>query len=811
MEKKKTLELLKQLSSFIGDIKHEVALFYIILRKQGRSQKEIKDGLKINDPFSFFGDESVAKVFVFLFNDVQSLSEDDWDKLERFNTNIISKIPNHRSSGMIDALIHVVGSNNHGPTKYGLNIRLAKSLVDLLNIKEDAKVYNPFAGYASFGRAIESNTEYYGQEIDKTTWLIGQLHLINKGDKCKVLELEDSLTNWMSLDGESDIIIANPPYRTHAPEVMDTEFGRTSWMEEIAMYLGFKGLKENQQCLLLLPSGILFRSNKFTKNFREHIVESGSLTTVVKFPSGVISDSQIKLCAVILESPKYHSSHIRMIDLSDILTTGKNGFLKEIENISEIIYRDENVDFIRPVSIEKVRENDYNLDLPRYWLPESTGQNLFELSLGTSGTRLGLESKNRWEEKLPLVRIKDLCDDPISFEIHSNKLAKSSTFPSGGKLINKDSLLISTKFGNLKPTWINIQNEPVWISSNILSIDIDQDRIYIPYLIQELHSEKLKAQLKAYSFGQTIKSIRRSDLRRIKIELPDIEIQKARVASNRKIALQKEEEKLSQLKKEYGINEADSLSFLRHSLARNIKNANDVADDLTKIFDHITKGKLPEVYNMMGENDETLTLKQNLDILTRELIAAREVLRRASLDIDLNNKNDEKILLFNFVKTYTEELKTFNRKNFMVAFKYDELVLTKNIIQNLYINGDRRLLKRAFDNIIENALKHGFKNIPFEERFLMIELLYDENDDSVQIDFSNTGNPLPEDYSHSDFTRKGSRTGTNAGDGYGGFLIDKILKSHDGTIGFTDETGPEGIDDIYVTTFEATLPVELKF
>ena len=83
----------------------------------------------------------------------------------------------------------------------------------------------------------------------------------------------------------------------------------------------------------------------------------------------------------------------------------------------------------------------------------------------------------------------------------------------------------------------------------------------------------------------------------------------------------------------------------------------------------------------------------------------------------------------------------------------------------------------------------------------------------IQIDFSNTGNPLPENYSHEAFTRKGSKSGSNAGDGFGGWYMNEIMKKHNGTFGFTDETGPEGFYGMHgseeVTTIELTFPIKV--
>ncbi len=112
-----------------------------------------------------------------------------------------------------------------------------------------------------------------------------------------------------------------------------------------------------------------------------------------------------------------------------------------------------------------------------------------------------------------------------------------------------------------------------------------------------------------------------------------------------------------------------------------------------------------------------------------------------------------------------------------------------------------------FDNIIENAEKHAFTNSINSGNKIKIELLYDFEDDNVQIDISNTGNPLPETMTHDSMVRRGSSLGKNSGDGIGIWFVNEVMKIHKGKFSFTDETGPEGIDGEYVTTMELTFPI----
>src|SRR5690606_24058650 len=147
---------------------------------------------------------------------------------------------------------------------------------------------------------------------------------------------------------------------------------------------------------------------------------------------------------------------------------------------------------------------------------------------------------------------------------------------------------------------------------------------------------------------------------------------------------------------------------------------------------------------------------------------------------------------------------------FKIILNVDEEALKEAKIKEIFINGDKSLLQKMFDNIVENAEKHAFNNEISIKNRIQIELLYDFDNLEVQLDFGNSGKPLPEGYSWESFTRKGSKSGLNGGDGFGGWFINEVMKKHGGRFGFTDERGPEGIEGDIITSIELTFPIDIK-
>src|SRR5690554_3111879 len=170
----------------------------------------------------------------------------------------------------------------------------------------------------------------------------------------------------------------------------------------------------------------------------------------------------------------------------------------------------------------------------------------------------------------------------------------------------------------------------------------------------------------------------------------------------------------------------------------------------------------------------------------------------------------EEFDLIQFIQDYIKSVKDRVNNKFSIELYFNEIELKLNGIDQLLINGDKNLLSNVFDNLIENAEKHAFNSEYFEDNKIKIELLCSFEDNTVQIDFCNTGKPLPSDLTFNQFVRKGSSFGINNGSGIGIWYVNEVIKKHKGFLGFTDETGPEGIESEFVTSIELTLPVIFK-
>ena len=249
----------------------------------------------------------------------------------------------------------------------------------------------------------------------------------------------------------------------------------------------------------------------------------------------------------------------------------------------------------------------------------------------------------------------------------------------------------------------------------------------------------------------------------------------------------------------------DENSFLRHQIAGSIKDIKSSLKMLNKILESKVEPVISNVFELKFSEDMSNNLGGYLNSMNNHLISIEKSMKTVKKQIELSDLTIEEFDLLKFIKDYYAHLQIREDKNYSVELELDELTLQDANLKKVIVNADKTRLKQAFDNLVENAVKHAFEiNQPNK---LLIQLLFDLEDSRVQIDFSNTGNPLPENVSHESLVRKGSTIGENGGDGIGLWFVNDMMKLFGGKFGFTDETGSEGIDGEYVTSMELTLPI----
>lgn len=171
----------------------------------------------------------------------------------------------------------------------------------------------------------------------------------------------------------------NPPYSAkwsaHSGFLTDPRFSAFGALApkskaDFAFLLhGFYHLKQDNGVMaIVLPHGVLFRGNAEGK-IRQHLLEEGAIDTVIGLPANIFFNTSIPTTVIILKKNRT-SRDVYFIDASKEFDKGKNQNLmtdSHIEKILDAYKSREDMDkFAHLAPFEEIKENDFNLNIPRY-------------------------------------------------------------------------------------------------------------------------------------------------------------------------------------------------------------------------------------------------------------------------------------------------------------------------------------------------------------------------------------------------------------------------------------------------------------
>lgn len=265
---------------------------------------------------------------------------------------------------------------------------LTKLTLEGKNYPEGMTVYDPAMGSGSlllnFKKFAQRKDEiiYYGQEINTSTYNLARMNMIlhHVDTANQHLRNADTLdADWPpSAKTNFDAVVMNPPYSLHWSAAKgfleDPRFSKygvlapKSKADYAFLLHGFYHLKNTGTMAIVLPHGVLFRGAKEGK-IRQKLLEDGSIDAVIGLPSNLFYSTSIPTTIVVLKKDKQNRS-VMFIDASKEFEKGKNQNQLREEDIEKILKTYEarqDVDkYAHLASFDEIKENDYNLNIPRY-------------------------------------------------------------------------------------------------------------------------------------------------------------------------------------------------------------------------------------------------------------------------------------------------------------------------------------------------------------------------------------------------------------------------------------------------------------
>lgn len=271
---------------------------------------------------------------------------------------------------------------------------MARILTSGREDKERYSLYDPTMGSGSLllttasymkNAGVQGAIKYYGQELITTTYNLARMNMMMHG-----VEYNDiTLRNNDTLEGDwpdgvvggvdsprmFDAVMANPPYsqnwdNAHREDDPRFKYGVAPKSKADFAFLlhSLYHLKNDGRMAIVLPHGVLFRGSA-EERIRKELLENHHITTIIGLPEKIFTNTGIPTIIMILEKNRSNED-VLFIDASKGFEKQKNSNKlrqKDIDKIVETYLSRQNVEkYAHVASMDEIRENDYNLNIPRY-------------------------------------------------------------------------------------------------------------------------------------------------------------------------------------------------------------------------------------------------------------------------------------------------------------------------------------------------------------------------------------------------------------------------------------------------------------
>lgn len=246
----------------------------------------------------------------------------------------------------------------------------------------------------------------YGQEKNITTYNLARMNMLLHGVKDTEFEIHhgDSLANdWDILNEQNpakkmqfDAVVANPPFSLRWDPTEETakdfRFSRYGVAPKSAadfafLLHGFHFLSDNGTMAIILPHGVLFRGGK-ELDIRKKLLEDDNIDAVIGLPANLFYSTGIPVCILVLKKCRKNEK-ILFINASgeENYEKGKRQNHLRDKDVEKIVktyqFRREETRYSRQVSLQEIRDNDYNLNITRY-VNLSKDEELIDLGVVTA-------------------------------------------------------------------------------------------------------------------------------------------------------------------------------------------------------------------------------------------------------------------------------------------------------------------------------------------------------------------------------------------------------------------------------------------
>lgn len=622
---------------------------------------------------------------------------------------------------------------------------LTQLICTLIEEKGCKSIYNPFAGVASYTGFLKTE-DYYCQDNNPYCRMVGRIRMdaYNK-DASKYL-LGDCFSAWD--DHGADCIVATFPHG----DFNNSESGRKSYFEFIID--AFLHSKAKHAYIVISPDVTFLHRYRY---IRKQIVERGLLEMVISLPDRLFATTGISHTLIVLNKEKI-SGKVLFANASELAERiGQLNVLNvsDTQNLINSLDADNRVE----IDVDSVSERDYQW-YPGFYISEKENQ----IPPGFESVKISeildfIPNQNRFTDNDGhVVGVSDFDIDDMSF------IKDPSTFPLKHNLkfssrIDEPALLISDYFGKIKPLYIQASKEiPVFIKADIWAFRLTNQWIDPLYLCLELSRRASSVRTSSMRLGRYTLSL-------LKIALP------------KEMSLKG----LDEQRRLYN----EALDALRLSKAKEM-GLMEIIEKMKKDYMNTVRERKHNMKTPMTEIRNTLYLLNKFADKVPKDSSERfnALIKRVEKSLDrlssyVSHLADEQVFAVpepvNLDELLSKEVR--EEANYVVKYQRDDAAFDLADIEKPIVMMGRTDAMSMVQNIIDNAINHGFDDVS-EKYTLTINLTIE--DEYYIIEFVNNGKPLPEGINKDRYGIEGVKSGDSKGSGIGGYVVKSIAEHYGG-------------------------------
>lgn len=288
-------------------------------------------------------------------------------------------------------------------TPHEVSVLMAEIVAHHLRDREKIQIYDPTSGSGSLlitiGRAVAKhndqpdNIQYYAQEWKRNTYNLTRMNLIMRGIKPNniITRNGDTLehgSDWPMFEDDDkeasyeyrpmDAVVSNPPYsqewdrpadKDSDPRYKDYGLAPKKKADYAFLLHDLYHLKPDGIMAIVLPHGVLFRPGDEAE-IRKNLIERNKIEAIIGLPADIFFGTPIATIVMVLKANR-DNTDVLFIDASKYASKdGKKKKLRssDIKRIFDAVTtRPTEIEkFARLVSLKEIRENEYDLNIPKY-------------------------------------------------------------------------------------------------------------------------------------------------------------------------------------------------------------------------------------------------------------------------------------------------------------------------------------------------------------------------------------------------------------------------------------------------------------